>query len=187
MIKTAIEGSIARSKFVNKTHYTEIPSYCACILTSNSAPPSDLGFRRRIIAINFTQHDEYSSNERKEFESLLSDKIKQLKTLGDYVANYILNNQTLLLNGKSDWKEISKTILSKMYESAGEKIPDWIDNIIEDDELEESKEELHLVLRGYLLRMHKLSYFYSYGSINNLLRLLRQPTMTSHVLKVLSS
>ena len=38
MIKTAIEGPIARSKFVHKTIYTEIPSFCACIFTSNSAP-----------------------------------------------------------------------------------------------------------------------------------------------------
>ena len=52
MIKTAIEGPIARSKFVHKTIYTEIPSFCACIFTSNSAPPYGIGFRRRIIAIS---------------------------------------------------------------------------------------------------------------------------------------
>ena len=63
MIKTSIEGTIARSKFIHKTIYTEIPSFCACILTSNSYPPSDIGFKRRIIAIPFTQKDEYSLEE----------------------------------------------------------------------------------------------------------------------------
>ena len=89
MIKTAIEGPIARSKFVHKTIYTAIPSFCACIFTSNSAPPSDIGFRRRIIAISFTQKDEYTLEEITEFEKLLNHRVSELKILGDFAANYI--------------------------------------------------------------------------------------------------
>ncbi len=76
MIKTAIEGPIARSKFVHKTIYTAIPSFCACIFTSNSAPPSDIGFRRRIISLPFTQKDEYTLEEIIEFEKLLNRGIR---------------------------------------------------------------------------------------------------------------
>ncbi|MGD1839204.1 MAG: hypothetical protein ACPKPY_14235 [Nitrososphaeraceae archaeon] len=54
MLKTCITDKIDRSKFVKKSIYTEIPAFSACIITSNSAPPSDLGFRRRILSISFT-------------------------------------------------------------------------------------------------------------------------------------
>lgn len=92
MIKTSIEGRIARSKFIHKTTYIEIPSFRACILTSYSSLPSDIGFRRRIIAIPFTQKDKYSLEERAEFEKLLNERIKEdLKIVGDFVANYILS------------------------------------------------------------------------------------------------
>ena len=35
MIKTAVTDTIARKKFVNKTIYTDIPSFSPCILPSN--------------------------------------------------------------------------------------------------------------------------------------------------------
>jgi hypothetical protein len=53
MVKTAITDLIGRKKYVNKTIWTTIPSLSACILTGNSDPPKDVGFRRRIILIIF--------------------------------------------------------------------------------------------------------------------------------------
>ena len=168
MIKTSIEGTVARSKFVHRTIYTEIPSLCACILTSNSAPPSDIGFRRRTVAIPFTQHDEYSLEEIKEFEKLLETKIKhELPIVGNFVANYILNNPDLLLTDKKNWKEISLIILKAIY-SAGEKEPpQWIDNIIGNEiQLEESKEDLDLILRNFLINKINEAYSKHHRSID---------------------
>ena len=71
MFKTAITDTIARKKFVNKTIYTEIPSFSPCILTGNSIPPSDTGFRRRIIPIVFTEKDQYSEDEIKDLKNYL--------------------------------------------------------------------------------------------------------------------
>ena len=77
MFKTAITDRIARKKYVNKTIWTEIPSFSACILTGNSNPPKDTGFRRRIIPIVFTENDQYSEDEIKEFEKLFDERIKK--------------------------------------------------------------------------------------------------------------
>ena len=161
MIKTAIEGPIARSKFLHKTIYTEIPSFCACILTSNSAPPSDIGFRRRIIAIPFTQNDEYTVEERKEFETLLNHRISELKVLGDFAANYLLEHQDLLLdsNTKKDWDEIAKLVLYEMDKIAERKPPEWIEYKIDNEiQFQENKEELDLILRSFFINKINETY-----------------------------
>jgi hypothetical protein len=105
-------------------------------LTSNSAPPYDVGFRRRIIAMQFTQKVEYSLEERNEFEKLINERAKEdLKIVGDFAVNYILRNQNLILNDKKDWKEISKIILYEMYKvvDAEKQSPEWIEYIIENE------------------------------------------------------
>ena len=94
MIKTAVTDTIARKKFVNKTNYTDIPSFSPCILTGNSIPPSDTGFRRRIIPIIFTEKDQYSEDEIKDFKELFDQRIKnELRYLGDFTVNYIMEHQ----------------------------------------------------------------------------------------------
>ena len=94
MLKTAITDRIARKKYVNKTTWTTIPSFSACILTGNSTPPKDTGFRRRIIPIVFTEKDQYSKDEIIEFEKLFDERIKkELRYLGDFAVNYIMEHQ----------------------------------------------------------------------------------------------
>ena len=98
MIKTAITDPIARKKYVNKTIWTTIPSFSACILTGNSEPPKDIGFRRRIIPIVFTEKDQYSKEEIIEFQKLFDERIKkELRYLGDFTANYIMEHQQELI------------------------------------------------------------------------------------------
>jgi hypothetical protein len=169
MIKTAIEGPIARSKFVHKTIYTEIPSFCACVFTSNSAPPSDIGFRRRIILIAFTKNDEYKVDEITEFEKLLNPRISELKAVGDFAASYILEHQDLLLdsNNKKDWDEIAKLVLYEMYKIIERKPPEWIEYKIDNEiQFQENKEELDLILRSFLINKINETYIRYYKNID---------------------
>jgi hypothetical protein len=139
-------------------------------LTSNSAPPYDVGFRRRIIAMQFTQKVEYSLEERNEFEKLINERAKEdLKIVGDFAVNYILRNQNLILNDKKDWKEISKIILYEMYKvvDAEKQSPEWIEYIIENEtQLEDSKNDLDLILRGFLIQKINDSYSKYHRSID---------------------
>ena len=161
MMKTAIEGMTSRKKFVNRTTYTDILSLCSAILTGNSPPPSDPACRRRLLSINFTQEDENSDEHQvKEFEKLFNERIKhELPIIGNYAANYILENQELLLDGKKDWKEISEILLTEMYKEAGLKEPEWIKYFVQNTELRDSKEDVDLLFRSFLI--NKINDTYS--------------------------
>ena len=161
MMKTAIEDMTSRKKFVNRTTYTNILSLCTAILTRNSPPPSDPASRRRFVLINFTQEDEYSEeNQVKEFEKLFNERIKsELPIVGNFAANYILENQQLLLDGKKDWKEISEIILTEMYKEAGLNEPEWIKYFVQNTELRDSKEDVDLLFRSFLI--NKINDTYS--------------------------
>jgi hypothetical protein len=101
MIKTAITDLVARKKFVNKITYADIPSFSPCILTGNSIPPSDTGFRRRIIPIVFTEKDQYSAEEIEDFQKLFDQRIiNELCYLGDFAVNHIMYKENPL-NGKN--------------------------------------------------------------------------------------
>jgi hypothetical protein len=153
MIKTAITDTIARKKFVNKTTYTDIPSFSPCILTSNSSPPSDTGFRRRIIPIVFTENDQYSEGEMKDFKELFDKRVKhELRYLGDFTVNYIMKHQhELLLDGKKDWKEIAEIILTEMYKTVQREPPEWIKYFVRESQMAESKEDIDLLFRNFLI------------------------------------
>ena len=160
MFKTAITDRIARKKYVNKTIWTEIPSFSACILTGNSTPPKDTGFRRRIIPIVFTEKDQYSKDAIIEFEKLFDERIKhELRYLGDFTVNYIMEHQQeLLIESKKDWKEIAEIVLTEFYKSIRKEAPEWIKNFVQETQLEDSKEDADLLFRSFLINKVNETY-----------------------------
>jgi hypothetical protein len=165
MIKTAITDTIARKKFVNGS-YTDIPSFSPCILTSNSSPPSDTGFRRRIIPIVFTEKDQYSEGEMKDFKELFDQRVKhELRYLGDFSVNYIIEHQDLLLDGKKDWKEIAEIILTEMYKSVEKEPPEWIKYFVNENQMTDSKEDVELLFRSFLIDKVNETYNKYYRNI----------------------
>ncbi len=171
MIKTAITDTIARKKFVNKTMYIDIPSFSPCILTGNSIPPMDTGFRRRIIPIIFTEKDQYSEKEVKDFKNLFEQQIKDgQRILGDFTVNYEMENQEILIDGNKDWKEIAEHILEQMFKLARkEHPPEWIKYFVEEHQLKESKEDVELLFRSYLVNKINDTYNKYYRNIEKIL------------------
>ena len=105
-------------------------------------------------------------NQVKEFEKLFNERIKhELPIVGNYAANYILENQQLLLDGKKDWKEISEIILTEMYKEAELKIPEWIKYFVQNTELKDSKEDVDLLFRNFLITKINDAYCKYYKSI----------------------
>jgi hypothetical protein len=168
MFKTAITDIVARKKFVNKTAYTDILSLSPCILTGNSTPPTDTGFRRRIIPIVFTQNDQYSEDEIKVFKNLFEIQIKkELKILGDFTVNYLMENKEILTEDKNmDWKDIGEHILEQLFKSAGkESPPEWIKFFVEEYQLQEIKEDIELLFRNYLVNKVNETFSRHYRAI----------------------
>ena len=166
MIKTAVTDLNARKKFVNKTNYTEIPSLSPCILTGNSIPPSDTGFRRRIIPIVFTEKDQFSSKEIEDFKKLFDQQIKnELKYLGDFALNYIIEHQEIVLDSKKDWKEIAEIILREIYNAGQKESPEWIKYFVKESQMAESKEDIDLLFRSFLIDKVNETYNKYYRNI----------------------
>ena len=83
-----------------------------------------------------------------------------MKIVGNFVANYILNNQNLILHDKKNWKDIAKTILYELYKVTDKEVPKWIDyNLENETQLEREKNDLDLILRGFLI--HKINDSYN--------------------------
>ena len=190
MIKAAIETKVARAKFEGMTRYKDIPAYSACIFTSNVAPPTEAGFRRRFIDIVFTDKDQLDRDNPedlkkiKEFEQLLSDHINELATLGYFATNYILEHQReFLIDNKSDmnlWQEASTKVLSELFKAAdwrssrdeavkekNQSLPEWINYIIHSSQLENVKEENGLLLRQFFLNLINKRYRENVGKIDS--------------------
>ncbi|HJT83420.1 MAG TPA: bifunctional DNA primase/polymerase [Nitrososphaeraceae archaeon] len=151
MIKATVTDIIGRKKYVNKTTWTIIPALSPCILTGNSTPPKDTGFRRRIIPIVFTEQDQYSSTEMLEFKKIFDDRIKkEFRYLGDFAANYGMENQQIIIDSNTDWKEKGQIILTEFYKAAGKEVPEWTKYFVEETQLEDSKEDVDLSLASFL-------------------------------------
>jgi hypothetical protein len=180
MFKTAITDLVARKKFMNKTSYTDIPSFSPSILTGNSLPPMDTGFRRRIIPIIFTEKDQYSEEEVKDYKNLFEQQIKnELRILGDFTVNYVMENQEILINGKKDWKGIGEHILERMFKLVGKEYPpEWIKYFVEEHQLKESKEDVELLFRSYLVNKINDTYNKYCRIIENSISNLEVPNLT---------
>ena len=72
-----------------------------------------------------------------------------------------------MLQDKNDWKDIAKTILREMYKVADKEVPKWVDYMLENEaQLEDSKNDLDLILRGFLIHRINDSYNKYHKSID---------------------
>ena len=131
-LKHAVQGQTARIRLMSRSVVEHINALSPCILTSNDLPPQDPVFRRRIIPIYYSKEDEPSQEEMKQFNTSLRIELDTLGILGDFAANYILENQDILVNSKSNWIDIATHILVEFFKAAGKEIPDWIDYFVQE-------------------------------------------------------
>ena len=138
-LKHAVQSQTARARLSSKSTAEFIAPLSPCILTSNSPPPEDPAFQRRIIPIHFSREDEPTAEERQAFTIFLNDNIDKLGTLGDFAANYILKNKEIIK--KDDWKEMAIEILTEFYKAAGKQVPTWINDFVEEHQVQDIAED----------------------------------------------
>jgi hypothetical protein len=105
----------------------------------------------------------------KSFQELISEKVStNLHILGDFAANYILDNQQELIQDTKviDWKYISKMVFEAFYNEGGEDPPEWINYLVQETQLEDSKEESDLILRGLFINNVNEAYNKNHRSID---------------------
>jgi hypothetical protein len=153
MIKYALLHKIVRSGKFNERNHTDIFALSNIIFTSNSAPPRDPAYRRRFIIIQYIDSDKITEEEKKEFHQWLieEDRIEKLGVLGDFAAKYITEHPDLVLDFKDSlWHKPGEMILKEFYKSADKEPPAWLELVAEQSAVQESNEEKHFDLLGFL-------------------------------------
>ena len=151
-----MQSQTARARLKTKSTAEYIAALSACILTSNSASPEDPAFQRRVNPIHFSQEDEPNSEEREEFKEFLRNNIDRLGTLGDFCANYILNNQDILF--KSEWNYAATEILKAFFEEAQMQAPEWVNDFVQETQVQDIAQEQEQIVRGFLTKMVNDTY-----------------------------
>ena len=146
------ESKYARGKFIAKNTYEEIPALSPMFLTSNPRPPNDPGYARRFLTYDFSNSDTKTQEQVKKFNEVYLPNRKLLKTLGDFVAPYVAKNDyKYIFNGY--WVEQSTKILKEFYKFACCDLPDWLDDMIDHTELEESIGDASASLHTFFINL----------------------------------
>ena len=88
----------------------------------------------------------------KSFNTILRTGLDTLGILGDFAANYILENQEILINSKSNWIDIAKRILVEFFKAAGKEVPEWIDYFVQETQVQDAALEQEQIVRGFFVK-----------------------------------
>ena len=149
-LKHAVQSQTARARLMSRSVAEYISALSPCILTSNDLPPQDPAFRRRIIPIYYSKADEPSQEEIEQFNTILRTGLDTLGILGDFAANYILENQEILVNCKSNWIDIAKRILVEFFKASGKEVPEWIEYFVEETQVQDARSSKNKLFAGSL-------------------------------------
>ena len=149
-LKTGIERTNARGKFY-RNHFTTILALSTVAFTSNQPLPNSEGLNRRFHQLMYSHSEKKTDAEKKEFMEHFglntpdSCKFHQFKTLAQYTIREIQEDIDLLL---LDWKELSNTLITRMYQEADRQVPEWLlgwsESVTLDDVDEEEMEEIRM-------------------------------------------
>jgi hypothetical protein len=155
-LKHAVQSQTARARLKTKSTAEYIAALSACMLTSNSAPPEDPAFQRRVIPIHFSQEDEPNPEEREGFKEFLKNNIDRLGTLGDFAANYILNNQDTIF--KSEWNDAATEILKAFFGEAQMEAPEWVNDFVQETSVQDHAQQQEQFVRGFMIKLVNETY-----------------------------
>jgi hypothetical protein len=155
MQKFAVQNEVVRTVFGE-----DVLALASFAFTSNDPPPNDAAARRRFFAIEFTDDEVWTEDEKKDYEAWMNDVIdpitnksrrERLSVYGDFVASYVIRYPELIIGYSSfSWHEPSTEILKEFYRSVNIEPPSWLDLLAEQTIVQEAKEERQFELRGFL-------------------------------------
>jgi hypothetical protein len=63
-----------------------------------------------------------------------------------------------LLDGKKEWKDIAEIILIEFYKSVNREPPEWIKYFVKENQMADSKEDINLLFRSFLIEKINETY-----------------------------
>ena len=159
IFKNSVFYPVVRGRYSPITHrYEDIPSLSAPIITSNFHEPQSAALGARLKSLEFLRKKPRTSKEMNEFTGKFDPEnrtgpLKKLRSIGCYVAHYMIDNQELI---KKPWEQVSKEIWQSMYNYSDISMPPWMKEYKTASGLQESWEaednETYTMFRNLVLR-----------------------------------
>lgn len=153
-LKSAIEGKVARSKFMSNrsSKSSPIPALSPLVFTSNSPPPlHDSGYMRRVIDRNFPRSESHTEDDpfAIKFREFLRTDLGRLRYLGEFRSWFIMNNQEIFLDEtkRPQPLDLGLKILTAAYHMVGREMPKWFSTRLPECQLEESIGDNSVVIK----------------------------------------
>jgi len=108
---------------------------------------------KRLHTVKHSQEDRHDKADPKTiaYNELMRTRRHELRILGDWTINYILDNrEELLLSKKYDAYQLMDIIIRKFYEFAGVEFPEWLKGWITETTLEELDVDEAAMIRSIL-------------------------------------
>jgi hypothetical protein len=121
-----------------------------------------------MIPVYYSKEDAPSQEEIEKFHTLLKTGLDTLGILGDFAANYILEHQEILVNNSNrrcDWIDIAKRILAEFFKAAGKDVPDWIEYLVQETQVQDAALEQEQIVRGFFIKTINDTYTRSYRAL----------------------
>jgi hypothetical protein len=139
MLKSAIERTTARGKYINN-RYKYIPSLAPLMFTTNQSLPNLDAIARRTLKVTFHYKERKSQEDILKFEKefILNQPeispINELKNISNFFANEIIQDPKLL---EENWQTCANMILQRLYADINKKMPEWLKKYVRNTSLEE--------------------------------------------------
>lgn len=163
-IKTSVTNEILRNVLDKFRRKTRIPALSPFACSSNTEPPNETGFRKRILVRQSLVKEMHNKNsdDAIEFDKLKAD-FDKLYILGDFRNNFIMENQDIILDKKQTPFEKSLTIIEAVYKKVGKVIPDWlVKGQLEESNLEQilddAKESVLDAIKNIIIREYRFAF-----------------------------
>jgi len=160
MLKSAIEGLIARGKY-KAGGYILSPALAPLSFTSNSYVPRDVALvGKRLYVITYSASEALNPEKEgdrvlmKRFESEVLPRLSVLKAVGQYVASRVIENPGLLRDVSwvnNTWLDLAEKLLGEAFVKAGLEEPEWLKLRSTTESITEVHEDLRETIRMFML------------------------------------
>jgi len=137
MIKSAVEGLMARGRHVSHRTYERIPALAALCFTSNTYIPRDPSLPgKRLYMLVYGYSEALMPDSRREdrelmesFDREVKPKLEKLRAIGKFIASRVAESPEGLREASwvgDKWLQVAENLLREAYGWAGLSEPEWL-------------------------------------------------------------
>ena len=149
LVKVCVE-----SKTCRKVQGKVYPAFSPVIFTANQYLPDDDALQRRMYILNFTHNQRKTEKEKKEFKDKFHvniptmSNLTALSTIGKFAVREMIADPSHLFD---DWQKTADYIITRVYDEAGVKVPNWLLGWAESETLDDYDISQRELIRNFFV------------------------------------